>query len=375
MGAASGGPAASVRNLCEALARLGVPCGLLTAAPSGGDPKLPDPGLVRTRVAKQISLGLPRSYWSPGFGRKVRECAGEWGAALVHSHGLWSQPNHAASAAARRLGLPLVISPRGMLTPWALRHKAWKKRLAWGLYQRRDLGRAAAIHATADDEARGIRMLGLGNPIAVIPNGIEIPAWREPANGTEPRTVLFLSRIHPKKGLLNLVEAWSAIRPDGWRLRIAGPDEDNHRSDVERAIEEANVGGTVTFAGSLYGERKWEAYRAADLFVLPSFSENFGLVVGEALAAGVPVITTRGTPWRELETRRCGWWVPIGVEPLAEALRDAMALSDAERREMGLRGRRLIEEKYTWESVARRMKAVYEWVLGGGSIPACVMTG
>ena len=137
-------------------------------------------------------------------------------------------------------------------------------------------------------------------------------------------------------------------------------------------MREAGVESEFSFAGPVQEARKWDFFARADLFVLPSFSENFGLVVGEALAAGVPAITTRGTPWQELVTQRCGWWVDVGVEPLAAALREAVACSDAERAEMGRRGRRLVEEKYAWPAVARQMKAFYEWVLGGGPTPGCV---
>ena len=181
-----------------------------------------------------------------------------------------------------------------------------------------------------------------------------------------------MSRLHPKKGLLNLIEALAISLPDSWEVIIAGPDEENHRHEVECAVRRTQLTNKVTFLGPVDDGKKWAIYQSADLFVLPSFSENFGIVVAEALASGVPVITTIGTPWQELETHNCGWWIDIGVEPLAEALQIAMSLTDEERLRMGQNGRRLIEQKYNWSDVADKMITVYQWVLGQGSKPNCI---
>jgi len=183
---------------------------------------------------------------------------------------------------------------------------------------------------------------------------------------------LFLGRIHPVKGLKNLVEAWHRVRPAGWHCILAGPDKAGHQTELEALLRQRNLASVFEFPGMMEDEQKWALLREADLFVLPSFTENFGISVAEALACGVPVITTKGTPWRNLVDHRCGWWVDIGVEPLAAALRKATSLSDQQRYEMGQRGRRLIAEKYSWPKIGREMKAVYEWVLNGGTPPACV---
>jgi glycosyltransferase involved in cell wall biosynthesis len=153
-------------------------------------------------------------------------------------------------------------------------------------------------------------------------------------------------------------------------MRIVGPDESGHRVEVEKAVVEKGLEKDFIFEGAVYGDAKWEVYREADIFILPTFSENFGIVVPEALACGVPVITTEGTPWKELNERSCGWWIPLGVEPLKEALRKAFASSEAERRQMGVRGRRLVEEKYTWSVSAKSTKDLYEWILSGGTPPS-----
>jgi len=301
---------------------------------------------------------------------------------LVHLHGLWQYPSAATNRWFARVRQPYIVSPQGMLEPWALQRSRMKKRLAMLLFQRACLQNAACIHATAVMEVESIRAAGFRNPVALIPNGVEEPPI-ESAEGLSERMaqksrsglrkVLFLSRIHPKKGLLNLVEAWRRVTPLGWRLVIVGPDEVGHLAEVRRAVEAAGLASSVEFPGEAWGPARWSYYREADLFVLPTFSENFGIVITEALACGVPVITTKGAPWKELHTHRCGWWIDVGVEPLVKALHEAMGLSEAQRYEMGQHGRSLVAAKYLWPGIAQNMRSVYEWVLGQRAKPECVV--
>lgn len=293
---------------------------------------------------------------------------------IIHNHGIWLPLNHHATINAKRLKVPLIISPRGMLEPWARNYQRWKKKLAWLLYQHQDLKSASLIHATSTQEAITFHSLGFKIPIAVIPNGVDIPectAYK--IKQQRMKTVLFLSRIHPVKGLINLVRAWSRIRPVNWQMIIAGPDEDGHQNVVEREIHRHGLSNTFCFIGPVGDQEKWKLYNRSSLFVLPSHTENFGMVVAEALASGVPAITTKGTPWAELEEHKCGWWVDSGVEPLAIALEEAMALPQEARIAMGKRGLRLVEQKYSWEKIGEEMLSVYEWVLGRGTLPACVI--
>jgi glycosyltransferase involved in cell wall biosynthesis len=372
-----GGPSRTVPALAEALARAGCRVDLVSVDLGSrlGAPLLPPREWVRTDLAPaRISRGLS-GIWTPGFRPAIESRLEGTGLEVLHDNGIWLPANHAAVRAAVSRGVPVVSSTRGMLMPWSIRIKAWKKRLAWQLYQRRDSTAARVFHATSSDEARGLRQIGLRQPIAVIPNGVDLPSKLEarPRTGGT-RTALFLSRIIRNKGVLELVAAWAAVRPAGWRVVLAGPDEQGHRAEVERAVQDAGLSEAMEFVGRVEGDAKWDLLRQADLFVLPTHGENFGLVVAEALGCGVPVITTKGAPWEDLVKHRCGWWVDLGVEPLAAALREATALRDEERLEMGRRGRELVLSRFTWAGVAERMASVYRWILSGGPPPGCVMS-
>lgn len=399
----SGGPARSVQGLVSALDRVpGIEAWLLSY--KSGEIAWLD-GVNRFLAAEQ-----------PGFRgalRAVESAIRSIRPDIIHIHGIWAPSSHAAVVCARKQNIPYVIAPRGMLEPWSLNAKKWKKWLAMRLYQRRDLQHAAFLHATAESEAEHFRNLGFIQPVVVIPNGVNLP-HALPAKSLYMegrRRVLFISRIHPKKGLVELIHAWALIRPSDWVLEIVGPDTDGYQKVIEQAVADQGVQSSVIFTGPLEDEKKWEAYCRADLFVLPTFSENFGIVVAEALYAGVPVITTKGTPWSELLGRstdlecgnasvyergpaclkpeapdlvrnikkpmncgtdepqsagRCGWWIEIGVEPLTEALREAMKLTDEKRQAMGENGRALVERKYMWGAIADRMKIAYDDTLRFG---------
>jgi glycosyltransferase involved in cell wall biosynthesis len=244
-------------------------------------------------------------------------------------------------------------------------------------YQSADIGVAKALIATSAQEYENLRSLGLKQPIAVIPNGVKLPENPHDIENSRGRgengmrKVSFMSRIHPVKGLLNLVNAWSRIEPDGWILNIAGPGEGPYLDEVRSLVRTLQLSDSVKILGELQGAAKSELFRDSDIFVLPSFSENFGIVVAEALAYGVPVITTTGAPWASLEDYDCGWQVDVGVNPMVAALRNAILLSDDQRMEMGQRGR-ILAQRYDWGVIAGQTADVYRWVLGQQSRPDCV---
>jgi glycosyltransferase involved in cell wall biosynthesis len=291
---------------------------------------------------------------------------------LVHNFGMWTAGSHGVSLAARLIRKPLVLAPLGNLEPWALKQKALKKRAAWFLYQKRDLDRAEVVHATSVGEAESVRALRVRSPIALIPHAVDVPADVSD-NGSKhvdgPRTALFLSRIHPKKGLLELVKAWSRLRPKNWRVVVAGPDEGGHRAQVEAEVARHSLQSAFTFLGSVSPAMKCQLLRQADLFVLPTYSENFGLVVPEALARGTPVLTTRGAPWSDLEETNSGWWIDVGADPLTRALEGVLPLSRPALAEMGRRGRQLVIDRYSWKAIIDQHVELYRWMAGSGSMP------
>lgn len=371
----AGGPTRTVLQLSNALANYEdlrvrvisqLALGLDIAKPNSSRMEV----LVGSSSSKlKIRLGLPgRNIMSSALSMVRPD--------IFHCNGIWHPLNHWCSCAARQHGLPLVIQPRGMLAPWALAWKPGKKRLALALYQQRDLETAALLVATAEQEAVHFRQFGLRQPIVVIPNGIDLskvsPHCRVVhAKPDVPRNALFLGRIHPVKGLLNLLEAWFAVDTRRWVLQLAGPDEGGHLAEVLAAAARLGIADQVQYLGSVGEDDKWQLYRNADLFILPSFTENFAVVVAEALAQELPVITTTSTPWRDLRIYDCGWWVQPSVSGLKDALSIALSSSPQRLTEMGKRGRDYVQ-RYNWANIAQEMAAAYRWVLGIGPKPKCV---
>lgn len=380
LGESEGGPPRSVSQLCDGLCRLGSSTGIVTVV-DPHDPIVPlnsDIELIKLECGEQ---SFRRKLCSIDYEFALSAVDRRNVISIIHQHGIWRRDSHAIASFSSERNIPFVVAPRGMLEPWAMNNSKWKKRVAWMLYQKRDLERATAFHATAQSEADSIRRLGFKQPIAIIPNGVELsqlPTATECKGSKvvvsegDRKTALFLSRINPKKGLPMLLDAWKRLTPADWRLVIAGNDDSDHLPVLERKIIELGLTGEVELVGSLFGADKEEAYLNADLFVLPSYSENFGIVVAEALGYQVPVLTTTGCPWQELETERCGWWVDPTPEGIERGLKSAFETSDAERREMGERGRSLVERRYLWHSIAKNMTKFYDWLLTDGQAPEFV---
>ena len=374
--ASYGGPARSIPALADALVQLGASVELVTAGnATPHDPLImpSDPRVTVTAVSGRFDRkGL--ALWMPRFRRTIAERVDASRADVLHDHGMWRATNHAMSGAARALGLPLVVSPRGMLESAARRHRSARKSLAWALWARRDLARASCLHATSEGEATTLAGLGLDVPVVMIPNGVVVPPVVSPIEPHRAeRQLLFIGRLVAVKGIDLLIEAWRRADPPGWRLVIAGPDEDGHRAVLERAVADAQLRDRVSFVGSLDEDAKWRALAACDALVLPSRTESFGSVVAEALAAARPVIATTTTPWAALATEQCGWLSAPTPDAIAQAITTACVLTDdATRAAMGARGRAYASRSLAWSRAARDMIAVYEWLARGGSTPASV---
>ncbi len=292
----------------------------------------------------------------------------------VHIHGLWEASTAVASRTANRQNKPYVLSAHGMLEPWALAQKRWKKLAYAAVFERGIVKRAACLHALTKAEAQQYRSFGAKGTIAVIPNAVAVPSDRSPQpfltahpHIRGKRLVLFLGRLHPKKGLSLLAEAWALIArefPEA-HLVVAGPDDENTAERLHLQIASARIEGAVTFTGMLGRDMKWSALAASEAFVLPSFSEGLSMSVLEALGAGVPVIVTKNCNMPEVQEQGAGWEIVAEVSALQAALQTMLRHTPEQNRAMGERGADLIAKRYAPHVVAHAMAEVYRYVLDG----------
>ncbi len=274
---------------------------------------------------------------------------------IVHNHTPWTWWSHQIHVWTRKRGILLVQSTHGSYSPWAMAHKRWKKFLPWYCYQKNDLARAVLLHATAYLETEQLRALGFTNPIVEVPLGTDLP--QRMADFTNPEKVLlFVGRIYPVKGLDLLIRAWGQIDTTGWKLRLVGPDQEEYLQTLRGLCRSPNV----EFVGSLYGVDLERAYLSSRALVLPSYTENFGGVVVDALSYGIPVLTSENTPWNFLQERGSGWHFPTEVNMLVARLKRLISTSDEELMVMGRRGRRIVETDYVWSELAKRMCTAYQ---------------
>lgn len=292
------------------------------------------------------------------------------GADLVHLHGIWMDNQWAALQHQRKTDVPVVVSPRGMLDPWAVQNSAWKKKLVERLFAKDALRRASCIHALCRSEVDSIRAYGLKNPVALIPNGVELPEPGRLPPVADRKTILFLGRIHPKKGIAELLEAWGRFEGD-WKLLVAGWDDGGHDEGLKAKATELGL-KNIEFIGPKYGAEKEALLRSVDAFILPSFSEGLPMSVLEAWSYGLPAVITDFCNLPEgFESNAA-----VRVEPRADSivlgLEKLAAMSDAERTAMGTAGRTLVAERFTWTGIAENMRRVYAWCLTGENPPECL---
>jgi glycosyltransferase involved in cell wall biosynthesis len=364
-GQAVGGSNATSVRLFRGNHRLGVSVGCLSVERSsrfrpldGVTHFLPPAGLRRIGACRSLELRLD-------------ELASTGVPFVVHQHGVWLMTAGQCARVCRRHSLPMLVSTHGTLAPTCWRAGSRLKPAWWRLASRPALAQASCLHATSELEADEIRARGLTQPIAIIPWGVDVPhAVPSTAHKGSCRTVMYLGRLVDGKGIDDLLRAWQLLEGvhRDWSLRIVGPTDGPNAGALCRL---AGVLGLrrVTFAGAVHGSRKWEELASAELLVLPSHSENFGLVVAEALAAGTPVVTSSRTPWSELPGAGLGWQHDPGVLPLVGALGEAMGCSSGALRAMGVRGREWIRENRSWNRCESRFGSLYAWMLGWRGVP------
>jgi glycosyltransferase involved in cell wall biosynthesis len=294
---------------------------------------------------------------------------------LIHINTCWLPACAFLQKWAQDANYNIVLSPHGMLEPWIVQRNYWTKKLpALLLYQKTAVKNANLIHATAESEKSNLLKLGWNEKVYVVSNGIDVQNIRLKEDWTVKKKILFLSRVHPKKGIEILLQVIAILKDSliGYNVIIAGEGDAMYFDSLGQKVRELGIGQLIQFVGGVYGDDKWKYYQEADFFVLPTYSENFGLVIAEALASGTPVITTHGTPWKDLEEYDCGSWIPLEVQALTETIVHYIGLSDLELRNKGKLGRQLIEDKYGNQKMAQKIKQLYEWVLDKGEKPEFV---
>lgn len=322
----------------------------------------PTPNPLPIENAGIIYLPLPL--------KEINQFASQWKKVLdeekpdvVHINGIWMIQTWIIQKEALKRNIKTYITPHGMLEPWIVNRHPWKKKLALMLFQKKALKQALALVATAESERENIIKLNYNNNVPVIPNGIDIESIAIKTDWSIKKKILFLSRVHTKKGIELLLETVYQLKEElkEYEIIIAGEGEENYIRTLKQINEEKGCSGMIKFIGGVYGEEKWNLFREADCFVLPTHSENFGYVIAEALASGTPVITTKGAPWEEINTYHCGYWIDRTCEALKSALSELIKKDQTELKEMGMNGRRLIQEKYSSEVAANKLIELYNY--------------
>ncbi|MDN3643794.1 glycosyltransferase [Lutimonas halocynthiae] len=297
---------------------------------------------------------------------------------IIHQHGAFLPISLFTKSLSKKI--KILISPHGLFEPERLEMQSRKKAIARFVFENSNFKKSACLVTCSNQEALNLAALKFNVPIAILPNGIEESfllekttviertSFRDEKNiPIDKRVLLFISRIHPLKGLPLLLEVILKIKAEfqksNWLLVIAGIDENNHEQELKKLVKEYNLEELVQFVGPVFGREKILMFDIASTFILPSHNENFGIVVIEALARGIPVITTKNTPWADLEDFNCGWWVDRNEKSITLILEKLLKLDSQELSTMGESGKKLVEKKYLWTSIARQSISLYKWIL------------
>lgn len=287
-------------------------------------------------------------------------------AQIVQSNSLWQFSCFIHEYARRGTNAKSVIVPRGTLSPYALSLSSKKKKLILALGQRTALRKADMLIATCKQEYEDIRAFGLKQPVAILPNGLDLPLLEDVK---KKKTVVFLGRIHKVKGVDLLIEAWRKIEGTGnfkdWNLVIAGPTSSDYAKEMQTLASDLK---SVSFTGEVKGAHKNTLLAQSAIYVLPTHTENFGISIGEALACATPVVTTTGAPWSGLVDNDCGLWIDLSVDNLTCALEDMMSRPMEELTRMGQNGREWMKRDFSWDEIATKTIRSYEWLLDPANV-------
>lgn len=377
-----GGPSRSVPMFVKGLAQIGVDITLMVIQSEDMNLHALD------GTSAKIHL-LPHNYKKKDLEDLIRNEKFD----IIHGQCIWEPLFHQMRVIADKFKIPYILTPRGTLEPWSLQQSKWKKKIARWLYQDRDLKKCICIYTTAEIEAKHIRDLGFKNPICIIPNGIETDGYPCRRNAQMvKKQILFLSRIHPKKGIEILIDAFSNINKkrkefSDWKVLIVGNGEIAYIEKLKQYIKTINMQNQIIVSPPVFGKAKIKTYHESSIFCLPSYSENFGMVIAEAMSCGVPAITTDSTPWELLngekstmgasldilgEDKRTGWCINLNIENLEKTLLEAMTMNPEELYELGQKGSKLINENFNYRNVAQKNKILYEWILNKKAKPSFI---
>lgn len=325
-------------------------------------------------VYEHTSYGPSGFHWAPSMARTLDDISPD----VIDTQGIWMNLSRVALAHHELHKTPLVVTPRGMLDPWAVQRSSWRKRLVRWWFETEHLSRAGAVRALNEDEARAIRKWGVTSPVAIIPNGIDKPDAARARDLRDRAPVLqFLGRLDPKKGLEPLFRAWALVAGEpsarDWKLQINGWGAPDYLTCLRLLISDLDIEESLVFGGPVYGEEKDAVLRSSSGFILPSFSEGLPMAVLEAWSWGTPVLMTRACNLPEGFV--AGAAIEISTEPkeLARRILDYMAMSLEEHHAMSAAGRRLVETKFQSRAVARDLERLYGWLSGHNPQPSDLM--
>jgi len=378
----AGGLFQSVRGLAKAVSCTNASAGVF--------------GISDARSAVDVAEWRPLSvqtfhpqFRAWGYSRQLLPALLDADLDVLSTHGLWKYCSLASRRWHQKTRRPYVVHAHGMLEPWALQNSKWKKRMAALFYENRHLRGASCLRALCEAEAQSIRAYGIRNPICVIPNGVDLPGTLHDSEfsiqdsqllraADGKQVLLYLGRLHPKKNVANLIRAWKqavdwrpSLRKD-WVLAIVGWDQNGYEGELKKLSSDCGLTENVRFLGPMFGQDKDAAYRSCDALVLPSLSEGLPMTVLEAWAYAKPVLMTAECNLPEGFAAGAALQIGTSPEEIAIGLKQLTEMSDDDRRAMGDRGRSLVSTKFSWLQIGEQMRAVYEWVLGGGATPPTV---